>query len=78
MGDAHLVNFRDRRGLAAAKSELVLSLGSGGLAVLNGDDPLVRSMASLHRGNIFFFGTGSTAGLRLTGFSESFARDFIE
>jgi UDP-N-acetylmuramoyl-tripeptide--D-alanyl-D-alanine ligase len=44
---AHVEFFGDLEGVARAKSELVASLPSSGIAVLNFDDPLVARMASV-------------------------------
>jgi UDP-N-acetylmuramoyl-tripeptide--D-alanyl-D-alanine ligase len=46
VGSAHLGEFGSREAIAEAKGEIVAGLRPGGLAVLNGDDPLVRRMAS--------------------------------
>lgn len=44
VGSAHVGEFGSRQVIATAKAELVQALPSGGLAVLNGDDPLVSAM----------------------------------
>lgn len=44
VGSAHVGEFGSREAIAQAKAELVQALPPGGLAVLNGDDPLVRAM----------------------------------
>jgi UDP-N-acetylmuramoyl-tripeptide--D-alanyl-D-alanine ligase len=46
LGDAHLEGFKDRRSIGRAKAELLAALPPGGLAVLNGDDTLLRSVAA--------------------------------
>ena len=42
IGDAHLEFLGDRRGVLRAKGEIFEGMDAGGLAVLNGDDPLLR------------------------------------
>lgn len=47
VGVAHIGEFGSRQAIAEAKSELVQALPTDGLAVLNGDDPLVAAMAQV-------------------------------
>lgn len=61
VGHAHVENFESIEGIAAAKRELVESLGVPGVAVLNADDPLVAGMATAHSGRVIFFGESPTA-----------------
>ena len=42
IGDAHLEFLGDRAGVLRAKAEIFEGMGPDGLAVLNGDDPLLR------------------------------------
>lgn len=49
--------------IALAKAELVEALDSRGLAILNGDDPLVRSMAARCKGKVVYYGTNSNADI---------------
>lgn len=55
-GWAHIENFEDREGIAAAKRELIESLGPEGIAVLNGDDPRVAAFAQVHSGPSILYG----------------------
>ena len=48
IGDAHIENLGSRDNILKAKSEIFNYMESGSLAVLNGDDPLLRSL----KGNI--------------------------
>lgn len=50
--------------VAAAKSELVASLPSTGVAVLNADDPRVRAMAACTDGRVVLYGDGDGAEIR--------------
>jgi len=56
VGPAHLELLGSIENIAAAKMELVLSLGPVGTAVLNADDPRVRAMARSHPGPVAWFG----------------------
>lgn len=53
---AHLEQFGDLDGVARAKGELIESLPSEGLAVLNADDPRVASMATRGPARVLTFG----------------------
>ncbi len=46
VGPVHLETFGDVVGVAAEKGRLVTTLRPGGVAILNGDDPLVAAMAT--------------------------------
>ena len=52
--------------IANGKAELIESLPKDGVALLNGDDPRVRSLAPRTRARIVLFGEGSDAELRAT------------
>jgi len=56
VGAAHLGEFGSREAIATAKGELVEALPPDGVAVLNADDPLVRSMASRTSARVVYFG----------------------
>lgn len=47
VGSAHLGGFGGVEGIARAKAEIVQGLATGGVAVLNADDPRVAAMAPL-------------------------------
>lgn len=66
IGAAHLEMFGDLAGVARAKAELVESLPSDGVAVLNADDENVRKMADIAPGRVVLVGTGPNADLRAT------------
>lgn len=81
VGTAHLGEFGSREGIAEAKAEIVQALplaSEGGVAVLNGDDELVRAMADKTAAKVLFFGTGPDCDVRaeditLSGGRPSFA-----
>ena len=61
VGSAHLGEFGSTAAIAAAKGELVEALpeaGTGGLAVLNADDPAVAAMAVRTRARVRTVGRG--------------------
>ncbi|SEL73882.1 UDP-N-acetylmuramoyl-tripeptide--D-alanyl-D-alanine ligase [Streptacidiphilus jiangxiensis] len=64
VGTAHLGEFGSREGIAEAKGELVESLPADGVAVLNGDDPLVRGMAARTAARVVFYGEAEDAVVR--------------
>ncbi|MEZ0067557.1 UDP-N-acetylmuramoyl-tripeptide--D-alanyl-D-alanine ligase [Streptacidiphilus sp. MAP12-20] len=64
VGTAHLGEFGSREGIAEAKGELVESLPTEGVAVLNGDDPLVRAMAARTAARVVLYGEAEDADVR--------------
>ncbi|HYH27144.1 MAG TPA: UDP-N-acetylmuramoyl-tripeptide--D-alanyl-D-alanine ligase [Actinomycetota bacterium] len=67
VGPAHLEMFGSLQAVADAKAELVESLGTGGTAVLNGDDPVVRGFAGRTRARTMLFGFGDAVDVRGVG-----------
>lgn len=64
VGTAHIENFSSVEDIAAAKRELIESLGLDGVAVLNADDPRVAAMNTAHRGRVITYGLRNDAGVR--------------
>jgi UDP-N-acetylmuramoyl-tripeptide--D-alanyl-D-alanine ligase len=64
VGSAHLGEFGSVQEIASAKGELVAALRPDGLAVLNGDDPLVRAMAARTSGRVVLVGRCADADVR--------------
>ncbi|TPW13015.1 MAG: murF [Acidimicrobiaceae bacterium] len=56
-------------GVAAAKAELVDALPAHGTAILNGDDSLVRAMATRCAGAVLLFGEGADCEVRVADLS---------
>lgn len=56
IAEAHVGGFGGREQLARAKGELLAALPAGGLAVLNGDDPILRRMARELNTEVVWFG----------------------
>lgn len=59
VGTAHIEFFGSQDAIAKAKAEIVEGVRPGGVVLLNGDDPRVRAMASLHSGEVVLFGIES-------------------
>ncbi|MET0695761.1 MAG: UDP-N-acetylmuramoyl-tripeptide--D-alanyl-D-alanine ligase, partial [Propionibacteriaceae bacterium] len=55
VGQAHVGEFGSQQAIARAKGEIVEALPASGTAVLNADDPLVRSMASRTSAPVMLF-----------------------
>nr|WP_237530585.1 UDP-N-acetylmuramoyl-tripeptide--D-alanyl-D-alanine ligase [Streptomyces sp. SID3212] len=57
VGSAHIGEFGSTQAIADAKAEIVRALPQHGVAVLNGDDPLVAAMAQQTQARVITFGT---------------------
>jgi UDP-N-acetylmuramoyl-tripeptide--D-alanyl-D-alanine ligase len=66
VGSAHIGEFGSRDVVAKAKGELVEALSAQGTAILNADDPLVRTMAARTPARIVTFGRAPDATVRAT------------
>jgi UDP-N-acetylmuramoyl-tripeptide--D-alanyl-D-alanine ligase len=64
VGWAHIEGFASIEGIAAAKRELVESLGPAGTAVLNADDQRVAAFSAAHSGRTVTYGQSSAADVR--------------
>ena len=64
IGDAHIENLGSREAIFAAKCEVFRHMGPDGLAVLNGDDPLLATLRGKLEQRTLFVGSG--AGLDYT------------
>ena len=56
IGDAHIENLGSRENILKAKSEIFNYMKEGSLAVLNGDDPLLRTLAGTVRPEVVYVG----------------------
>ncbi|ETI66138.1 UDP-N-acetylmuramoyl-tripeptide--D-alanyl-D-alanine ligase [Neobacillus vireti] len=52
IGESHLLDLGSREGIAEAKLEILEGLQNGGLAVLNGDEPLLMERIQQIKGNV--------------------------
>lgn len=64
VGLAHMGMFGSREAVANAKAELVESLPRDGIAVLNADDPVVRTFGTRTRARVIRFGIAADADVR--------------
>ncbi|CAN7474867.1 UDP-N-acetylmuramoyl-tripeptide--D-alanyl-D-alanine ligase [Knoellia sp. LjRoot47] len=64
VGTAHVGEFGSREAIGRAKGELVEALPADGVAVLNADDPVVRSMAERTRARVVLVGEAADATVR--------------
>lgn len=64
IGPVHLELLGSQENIANAKGELLAGLKRTGTAILNGDDPLVRSQAPKAPGKVVYVGTKDNAQLR--------------
>ena len=63
---SHLERLGSLERIVEAKSELIRMLPPDGVAILNGDDSLVRTMADLTDAQVFYYGLGPENDLRAT------------
>ena len=65
VGESHIGRFRDLPTIAREKSAILHHIPSGGLAVLNGDDPYCREMQTACNAEVMFFGRGADCHVRI-------------
>ena len=68
IGEAHLEMLGSIDAIAQAKEELIDYLGSGGVAVLNGDDPRLLKLRERYPGKAYYYGLnqGDIKGFELS------------
>ncbi len=73
IGEAHIEQLGSIEAIARAKGELLDYLGSGGVAVLNGDDPRLLEVRKRYPGKVFYYGfnQGDIKGLKLSQRGEN-------
>jgi UDP-N-acetylmuramoyl-tripeptide--D-alanyl-D-alanine ligase len=64
VGPVHMEFFSSLEDIARAKKEILDGAAEGAVAVLNGDDPLVREMAAGWKGRTVTFGLGPACEVR--------------
>ena len=68
VGETHVERLGSIENIAKAKQELVDCLAADSLAVLNGDDPYVRNMASAAKGRVVLYGEAADCDFRLLSY----------
>ncbi|MHB0884296.1 MAG: UDP-N-acetylmuramoyl-tripeptide--D-alanyl-D-alanine ligase [Bacillota bacterium] len=68
IGPTHLELLGSIENIARAKAELIEALPADGLAVLNGDDPLCRSVSGLTQARVVYYGAGPDGEVRAEEF----------
>lgn len=63
VGRTHLERLGTIERIAQAKSELVEALPADGVAILNGDDPLIRPMAAKTKARVVYYGLDPSCDL---------------
>ena len=71
VGPVHLEFFPDVEAIAGAKYELIESLGERAWAVLNADDPRVRSFGERLGCRVLYFGVSAAAHFRAVGLEQN-------
>lgn len=68
IGEAHIELLGSLDAIEKAKGELLDYLGSGGVAVLNGDDPRLLKLGERYPGKVYYYGfnQGDIKGLELS------------
>lgn len=72
IGDAHIENLGCRENTLKAKSEIFNGMTERGLAILNGDDPLLRTLAGKLRQQILWYGRAEDCDFRCLSLDSSY------
>ncbi len=70
IGDAHIENLGSRENTLKAKAEIFHGMTTAGKAVLNGDDPLLRTLEGSLTQEITWCGAGDDCAWRVTDLEE--------
>ncbi len=73
IGEAHLEHLGSRENISKAKGELLEAMGSNDTAILNGDDPFLKSMGDVFVGRTVYYGYDE--GLTLRAHRSLFQND---
>lgn len=72
IGDAHIENMGSRENTLKAKSEIFNGMTGKGIAILNGDDPLLCTLEGKLRQQIMWYGNSQNNTFRCKGLDESY------
>ncbi len=72
IGDAHIESLGSRENTLKAKSEIFHGMTAKGLAVLNGDDPLLATLNGKLEQQILWYGEGEDCDFRCLSLDESY------
>lgn len=72
IGDAHIENLGSRENTLRAKSEIFHGMNGKGLAVLNADDPLLKTLSGKLDQQILWYGKSEDSDFRSTALDEQF------
>ncbi len=72
IGDAHIENLGSRENTLRAKAEVFHGMTKKGLAVLNGDDPLLRTLQRKLTQPIVWYGEGENCTFRCKSLDEGY------
>lgn len=72
IGDAHIENLGCRENTLKAKSEIFHGMTGRGLAILNGDDPLLRTLSGKLEQQILWYGRAEDCDFRCNALDESY------
>lgn len=71
----HLEFFSDMAQIAKAKKEILDGLKTGGIAILNGDDPWIKKISEDWKGAKLFFGLSESCEIRATNIQRMGIRE---
>ena len=63
IGEAHLERLGSLKNIALAKTEVLEHIGAEGFAILNGDSPFLKELASRCRGEVWFYSLAGNADI---------------
>ena len=77
IGDAHIENLGSRENTLMAKAEVFHGMKAAGLAILNGDDPLLRSLDGKLHQSILWYGENDGNDYRCKSLDERFSDHMV-
>lgn len=77
IGDAHIENLGSRENTLMAKAEVFHGMKAAGLAILNGDDPLLRSLDGKLHQSILWYGENDGNDYQCKSLDERFSDHMV-